>query len=92
MKVASPRRPIFWPGRVLDHISGKHGIELEEIRVVESDPRWKFIRAKKGRYLFIGQGQGGRLISLVVEPHRDHFVGITARLANRTEIRLYRRP
>ncbi len=92
MKVSYAARDwlIYWPGHRLDHALKKHNIVLEDIREVESDPWRGFTLGKRGRYIFTGRDRSGRLLSLIVEPERGYFVGITARPATPPEIRKYR--
>lgn len=85
-------RRIFWSRRALAHVQRRHGIELEEVRMAERDPRAVVRHAKRGRFLVIGEGRGGRILSLVVERRGGDYWGVTARRANAPEIALYRGP
>ena len=85
-------RRIFWSRRALAHVQKRHGIELEEVRIVEGDPRAAIRRAKRGRLLVVGTGQGGRILTLIVERRGPDYWGVTARRAMPPEIALYRGP
>ncbi len=73
-RVASPSHPIFWSVSAIEHVEKRHGFEEDEVWTAGDDPHRIFVRARRGRYIFIGQGRGGRLPARGVGPRADQFL------------------
>lgn len=80
-----------WNGWNEEHIA-RHGVEPVEVEEVVASGTYYVVRARNGRYGLIGQTDGGRSLSIIVEREDGgSFFVVTARAADADERRLYAR-
>jgi uncharacterized DUF497 family protein len=79
-----------WDDGNLDHIAG-HGVADWEAEEACEDRRRIKISAHSGRRGVVGRTSDGRLLAVFFEQRGYHLRVVTARDANATELRSYRR-
>lgn len=81
-------RPLWWdPGNV-SHVA-RHGVTTREVEAVYRG-LFVFGSAYGGRFTIIGRTDGGRMLTIVLEPFAaSHYYPVTARPSSRAERRQY---
>jgi uncharacterized DUF497 family protein len=79
-----------WDDGNLDHIA-QHGVALWEAEEAMDDRRRIRVSAHSGRAGIVGRTEDGRLLAVIFEQSGHHLRVVTARDANATELRAYRR-
>jgi uncharacterized DUF497 family protein len=80
----------IWLEWVVEKLSVKHGIDLEEVEEAFFHPPYKVRRSGSGKMLLYGRSQGGRYLLIVFALEGRQVKVISARDVTEAERRLFR--